>query len=105
MKKYKVTITQDAKDDLRQALAYIRNKLKYSQAVQSVWSDYRQTHKSLETTAGSLPEPESDILKQRGLKRVNFKRHSYFMLFTIDGDKVVITNIFHFLEDYENKLR
>ena len=35
-----------------------------------------------------------------------FLRHNYFLLYYIGNDEIVyITNIFHGLEDFENKLR
>ena len=48
--------------------------------------------------------PESKKLKERNLRRINFKRHNYFMLFRKEDDKAVVVEIFHGLEDYENKL-
>lgn len=52
-----------------------------------------------------LADPDSEILKQRKLKRMNFLKHDYFILYTIVYDKAVITNIFHSLEDHESKLK
>ena len=54
MKKYKVRITPDAKEDLRNILAYLKNKYHNQQAVKNVWDDYIQTRKTLERSAGSL---------------------------------------------------
>ncbi len=106
MKKYRVIVSPDAKDDLRRALTYIKKELKNPQAARSVMDDYITTRKTLSKTAGSLKESESDsICGKRGLKRINFLRHNYFILFRLDGDDAVVTNIFHDLEDYENKLK
>ncbi len=105
MKKYKVRITPDAKEDLRNILAYLKNKYHNQQAVKNVWDDYIQTRKTLERSAGSLQEPESEQLQERGLKRINFLRHSYFMLYEMEEETAVIVKVFHSLEDYENKLK
>ena len=60
---------------------------------------------SLSKVASTLAEPDSEKLKARGLRRINFKRHNYFLLYYIGLDDIVyITNIFHGLEDYESKL-
>lgn len=52
-----------------------------------------------------MREPDSDKLRERGLKRINFRAHNYFMLFRIRDDRVEIIDIFHGSEDFENKLR
>ena len=105
MKKYRVVATKQAQNDLRQKLAYIRDHLKNPQDVQNVYSDYKETRAALSENAGSIHEPTSEKLKERGLKRINFRRHNYFMLFRVVGNRAEITNIFHGTEDYENKLR
>ena len=105
MKKYRVVITKQAQTDLRDKLSYIRDHLKNRQAVQSVYDDYKSTRKALELVASTVRESESLKMKQRGLKRINFRTHNYFMLFRVRNDRVEITNIFHGSEDFENKLR
>lgn len=65
---------------------------------------FRRRIKKLEIVAGSLRNPDSEILKFRGLKRINFLRHDYFLLYRIEEDQVFVTNIFHSSEDFENKL-
>lgn len=67
--------------------------------------DYRETRESLSRIAGSIKEADSEKLRERNLKRINFRRHDYFLLFRIDGEVATVTNVFHFLEDYENKLK
>ena len=104
MKQYKVVVNKTAQDDFNRYVAYIRHVFNNPQAVKSLIQDFRDTKNRLATVAGSLAEPESEKLRSRGLKRLNFLRHNYFLLFLIDGDRAVITKIFHTLEDYENKL-
>ncbi len=104
MKTYRVVVTDDAKQDFRRYRDYLIYVKKSSQAARNLVNDYRETRKKLETVADSLKDPESEKLKQRRLKRINFLKHDYFLLYRIDGDIVSITNMFHSLEDYENKL-
>ncbi len=105
MKKYRVFVTDDAKHDLRKYIRYLKEVKKSPQAAKNVMADYTTTRKSLETLAGSIKEPESIELIKRELKRINFKKHNYFLLFRIEDDKAYVTNMFHGLEDYENKLQ
>ena len=58
----------------------------------------------LANIAGALADPDDEKLKQRCLKRINFLRHNYFMLFMVEKEKVFIVRVFHGLEDYQNKL-
>ena len=76
-----------------------------SKRIKNLVNDYRETRKKLEIVAGSLKDPDSEKLKVRRLKRINFLKHDYFLLYRIDGSAVYVTNMFHSLEDYENKLR
>ena len=104
MKKYKVIVTPKAQQDLKEFVDYIKNKYKNPQAAQSLLDDFVKTRKALSMTAGSIKESEIEKLKQAGLKRINFRKHRYFLLFRMDDDAVRITNVFCDLQDYENKL-
>lgn len=107
MRKFKVIVTPNAKADLKAYISYLRNVKKTPQAVKNVLEDFRATTDSLSDIAGSIADPESEELKARGLKRINFVGgHQYFLLYKIVADKkVYITDVFHMLEDFESKLR
>ena len=105
MKIYKVLNTPDLEKQVKTYIHYIARDLGNPDAANRVWKDYKETRKSLRKNAGSLPDPESNRLKQLGLKRINFNAHDYFLLFRVMDDTVIVTNMFHFKEDYENKLR
>ena len=104
MKQYKVVVTDKAETALDKYIGYLVDVKKNEQAANNLLYDYIETRKELERVAGSIKIPESKKLKERNLKRINFKRHNYFILFRIDDDKAVVVEIFHGLEDYENKL-
>ena len=106
MKVFQVIVTPNAEEDFKKYLSYLRDVKKNPQAVQSVIEDFRDTKNTLSNMAGSLAEPKSEQLRRRGLKRINFLRHNYFLLYYIGRDGIVyITNVFHDLEDYESRLR
>ena len=105
MKTYKVKVTPDAKKDFKRYIKYIKDNLANPQAAKSVAGDYKETKESLKSIAGSLSDPESFELKKRGLKRINFRRHNFFLLYRVMGDTAEITNMFHGSEDFENKLK
>ena len=35
---------------------------------------------------------------------INFISHRYFILYRVEGSKAIIDNIFHELQDYENRI-
>ncbi len=105
MRKYHVKVTDDAKEDFLRYRDYLIYVKKNPKAARNLVIDYRETRKQLENSVGSLRESDNENLKKRGIKRINFLKHDYFLLFRIEGGVVFVTNVFHFLEDFENKLQ
>ena len=105
MKSLKVQVTPDAKADLKRYLSYLRKELGNKQAAKSVALDFRNTKDALSHVAVSLAKSDNDKLRAKGLKRINFGNHNYFLLYRIVDDIVQVTNMFHGSEDFESKLR
>lgn len=38
------------------------------------------------------------------MKRWNFQKHQYFLLFKVEDDAAIVTNVYHFRENYLAKL-
>lgn len=98
---YKVVLTEDAEADLDQFVRYLLFVKKSEQAASNLLNDFETTKRSLAQVAGSLRDCGNPRLKELGYKRINFLSHRYFMLYRIEGDKAVVDNIFHELQDYE----
>ena len=75
------------------------------QAATSLLNDFEEILDLLKLAASSLKYCENDKLKAHGYRRMNFRRHNYFILYRVLDDLVIIDNIFHNLQDYENILR
>lgn len=101
---YRVVVTDDAKADLDKFVSYLVLEKKSLQAGTNLLDDYDETIDELSVVAGSLKYCENEKLRARGYKRLNFMRHRYFMLFCIEDDVVYVDRIYHFLQDYENKI-
>ncbi len=101
----RIVVTPVAAEDLRRYMAYLSKVKKNPQAVKNVLQDFRETKEHLSYVAASISEPASEELRRRGLKRMNFMKHNYFMLFYVADHNVYVTDIFHGLEDFESKLR
>ena len=98
---YRVMVTPDAEADPD---TFVREK-KNKQAASNVVDDFEKTKDNLSRVAGSLKLCDNPRLKELGYHRINFLSHNYFMLYRIDGDMAIVDNIFHQLQDYENRMQ
>lgn len=101
---YKVVITTDAEEDLDGFIRYLLFEKKNEQAASNVLDDFEVTKQSLVRVAGSLKLCDNPKLREFGYRRINFLSHRYFMLYRIEDNVAIIDNIFHELQDYENKM-
>ncbi len=101
---YKVVVTKDAEDDLERFIKYLIVEKKSMQAAENILNDYDATIECLEHVAGSLKLCDNPRLRQLEYHRINFLNHRYFMLYRIVDHMVFVDNIFHELQDYENKM-
>ncbi len=101
---YKIVLTEGAEEDLDKYMRYLLFEKKSRQAAINLLNDFEATKAELSYAAGSLKECENPRLKESGYRRINFLTHRYFMLYRIEEDVVFVDNIFHELQDYENKM-
>ena len=101
---YKVVVTRDAEEDLDNFIKYLITEKKNMQAAENVLNDYDATIESLKHVAGSLKLCDNPKLRQLEYRRINFLNHRYFILYRIVDQIVFVDNIFHELQDYENKI-
>ncbi len=101
---YKVVVTRDAEEDLERFIKYLIIEKESMQAAENVLKDYDATIERLKHVAGSLKLCDNPRLSQLEYRRINFLSHGYFMLYRIVDNVVFVDNIFHELQDYENKM-
>ena len=101
---YKIVLMRDAEEDLDRFITYLLFEKKSEQAAKNLLNDFEATKTSLSNVAGSLKLCDNPNLKALGYRRINFLSHRYFMLYRIENDTVYVDNIFHELQDYENKM-
>ena len=92
------------KEDLDRFIQYLIFEKKSTQAARNVLDDYDATIECLKHVAGSLKLCENPRLRMQGYHRINFLNHRYFMMYRIGENIVFVDNIFHELQDYENKM-
>ena len=101
---YKVVVTKDAEEDLERFIKYLIIEKESMQAAENVLNDYDASVESLKHVAGSLKLCDNPRLHQLEYRRINFLNHRYFMLYRIVDNVVFVDNIFHELQDYENRM-
>lgn len=101
---YKVVVTSDAEADLDNFVSYLLFEKQNEQAAGNLLDDFEHTKDILSNVAPSLKYCDNPKLKELGYKRINFLKHNYFILYHIDNNLIIIDNIFHELQDYENHL-
>ncbi len=101
---YKVVITEDAEADLEAFIQYLLFVLKNEQVAKNLMDDFERSQEALAGVAGSLRYCDNPDLSEQGYRRMNFLSHRYFMLYRLEEDTAVVDNIFHELQDYENRL-
>lgn len=101
---YKVVLTIDAEEDLDRNVKYLLFVKQSEQAASNLLNDFEITKQNLSRVAVSLKDCENPRLKEQNYKRINFLSHRYFMLYRIEGNLAVVDNIFHELQDFENKI-
>lgn len=102
---YKVQLTSEAENDLDSFVSYMLFNLENPQAARHLTDDFEKTKEKLSTVAGSTSLCKKSRLAALGYRRFNFLQMKYFMLYRMEGNTAVVDNIFHQLQDYENKLR
>ena len=102
---YNIVLTADAEEDLNKYVRYLLVEKKNEQAAKNIIDDFESTIHCLKNVAGSLKLCDNPKLKALGYRRINFLGHRYFMLYRIVENIVFVDNIFHELQDYENKMK
>lgn len=97
-------MSKDAEEDIDRFVTYLLFEKKSEQAVRNLINDFEATKINLTNVAESLKLCDNPKLRELGYHRINFLSHRYFMLYRIENDTVYVDNIFHELQDYENKL-
>ena len=101
---YKVIITEDAEADMDKFVRYLLFEKKNEQAAINLINDFEAAIATLTHAAESLKVCENQNLKELGYRRINFMSHRYFMLYRVQEGVVYVDNIFHELQDYENRM-
>ena len=105
MRLFHVSSTPDASADVLRHFLYIKLHLRNPEAADSYLMDYDDTVEMLSKSAGSLRIGEAPIMRERSLRRINFLRHDYFLVYRVNGNEAEIIAVGHSDEDLNNVIR
>ena len=101
---YKIVLMRDAEENLDRFITHLLFEKKSEQAARNLLNDFEATKTSLSNVAGRLKLCDNPKLRLLGSRRITFLSHRYFMIYRIENNIVYVDNIFHELQDYENKM-
>lgn len=101
---YKIKISEFAQMQLDNILYHIVFQLNNSYAAKSVLKDFQDAVERLSYIAGSLPLCNAIELKEKGYRKIHFRKHNYLIMYRVCDDCVQVDGIYHELEDYEKLL-
>lgn len=102
---YRVIVSKRALESINLFVAYLLLEKNSLQAAQSVADDYEETLRRLSVVAGGLKFCDDPELASLGYRRINFKRHKYFLVYHVEEDVAYVDRVFHFDQDYENAMK
>ena len=95
MKKYKVIISEIAKEQIKNAKRYIRIKFKNQQALKHLSNDIKETKERLKNN----PKSARDYDNEKGTKDMHLQMNYKFIFSFVDDDTVLIEEFLHDLQD------
>lgn len=66
--------------------------------------DFDTTINILEEHADSIGYCKSECLRKQGFHKIHFRQHRYLFVYRIKKDGVIVEDMYHKLQDYENSI-
>ena len=105
MRNWKVISTRSVEQDLDNFVYYLLVVKLNDQAAIALLDDYDETIDELSKVAGSLKELEDPELVKEGYRKIRLRRHSYYLLYRLQGDTAVVDRMFHDLQDLDKAMK
>lgn len=102
---YKVIILPPAKRNLERYIRFTAVTLYNREAAVSIRDDALLTKEKLSRIADILPLCADPTLAKLRYRKIPFQKHEFFMIYRIDGKKVIVESMYHQLQDYESTFK
>ena len=100
---YRLIISETAHQQIEHAIEYVALELKNPSAAEAIISDIEKTYERIRQMPNAMPLCEDSVLKSYGYHKALLEKHSYLILFRIEGELIKISGFFHTLENYSEK--
>lgn len=106
MKTWHAVINPRVEHRLFDILSYVNDEPLFNpDAALSILENFEAIVKMVERMGDRIPIGTHPVMRERQLRRINFREHRYYLIFRIKNDIVQIVDIAHFLEDPDKVLR
>ena len=97
---YKVLLAPGAKQELRNAIAYIKRKLRNPPAAAHLADEAKTTVRNLRSMPARYPFCEDPVLRVQGYRRAAVLKYLFIFRITRNPNQVRVVHFFHETEDY-----
>ena len=102
---WNVTVTEDVEQDLDNYVYYLLVEKMNDQAATALLDDYDETIDELAKVAGNLKLLDDEELRAEGYRKIRLRRHSYYLLYRVEGNTATVDRMLHDLQDIDKAMK
>lgn len=105
MKTYKVQITEDAKEDIKEIVAYIKEKLKEPEIAKQHKKAFKDAIIKLKDSADIYNVIDEELTGIKDIRKVNVKNFMIFYRINQNDDLVQVFAVFYAKSNWQNNIK
>ena len=105
MKKYTVEVSENAKQDLKEIISYLRYNLSGDIIADKYKILFKKKLKDLENVAGSMPILDESLTGHNNIRKINARNYVIFYIVNENDLKATILRVGHVFMDWEKYLK
>ena len=105
MKKYIVEVSENAKQDLRNIISYLRYDLEGDIIGDKYKVLFKQKLKDLENVAESMPILDESLTGHKNIRKLNVRNYILFYVIDEEKSKAIVVRVGHAFMDWEKYLK
>lgn len=105
MKKYIVELSENAKQDLKNIIFYLRYDLEGDIIADKYKVLFKQKIRDLENIAESMPILDENLTGHKNIRKINVRNYILFYVIDKEKSKAIVIRIGHAFMDWEKYLK
>ena len=105
MKKYTVEVSENAKQDLKEIISYLRYNLSGDIIADKYKILFKKKLKDLENVAGSMLILDESLTGHKNIRKINARNYVIFYIVNENDSKATVLRIGHVFMDWEKYLK